>query len=163
MDTKETGKCYIGQSIQEPNQRRLEHLCNARHSPRTYHFANAIKKYGVDMFDWEVLDYANTLEQLNDLEEKYIAEYDSIKSGYNIREGGNNKLHSEESKQRMSEAQKEAHARRRANGSDTFKKHVSHLVGSGVKNKKAKLSNRATQKGRTWKLVDGKRTWMETV
>ncbi len=40
---KETGKCYIGQSIQEPNQRRLEHLCNARHSPRTYHFANAIK------------------------------------------------------------------------------------------------------------------------
>ena len=52
---------------------------------------------------------------------------------------------------------------RRANGSDTFNKTRFTSGWEWSEEQKAKLSNRATQKGRTWKLVDGKRTWMETV
>ena len=117
---KETGKSYIGQSIQDPNRRRLEHISHSKHSEKTYHFHNAIRKYGVEAFDWQVLEYASTIDKLNQLEEFYINKYNSIENGYNLREGGDNKLHSEESKKRMSEAQKAAHARRRANGGDTY-------------------------------------------
>ncbi len=165
---RETGKVYIGQSIQEPNRRRLEHISSARYTDKSYHFHNAIKKYSVEAFDWEVLDYANNLEHLNELEKKYIKEYNSIEKGYNIRQGGDNKLHSEDSKKRMSKAQKAAHARRRNNGGDGGWK---RRDGGPMKGKtfsedhkrKVGLANKGKMKGKTWKLVDGKRVWMEVM
>ncbi len=59
------------------------------------------------------------MEELNLLEEKYVNQYDSINNGFNIRQAGGNKLHSEESKQRMSDAQKAAHLQRRLEGRDS--------------------------------------------
>ena len=163
---KETGKSYIGQSIQDPNKRRLEHISHSRTSNKTYHFHNAIRKYGVESFNWEILDYADNLLQLNELEERYIKEYNSIKNGYNIREGGNNKLHSKESKQRMSDAQKFAHARRRANGGDGGWKRkdggpMNGKTCSDDHKRKVGLANKGKLKGKTWKIVNGKRVWME--
>ena len=165
---KETGKVYIGQSTQEPNRRRLEHINGARYTNKSYHFHNAIRKYGVEAFEWEVLDYANNLEHLNELEEKYIEEYNCIEEGYNIRQGGNNRLHSKESKQRMSEAQKVAHARRRANGKDGgwTRKDGGPMKGkvcSEEHKRKVGLANKGKLKGKTWKIVNGKRVWMEAV
>ena len=61
----ETGRCYIGQTIQEPNQRRLEHISGSRHTDRTYHFHNALRKYGVSAFTFEVIDTVKSLEELN--------------------------------------------------------------------------------------------------
>ncbi len=165
---KTTGKVYIGQSIQEPNQRRLEHICGSCYTDKSYHFHNAIRKYGVEAFDWEVLDYANNLEHLNELEEKYMKEYNSIEEGYNIRQGGDNRLHSEESKQRMSEAQKAAHARRRANGGDGgwTRRDGGPMKGktcSEEHKRKVGLANKGKMKGKTWKLIDSRRVWMEIV
>lgn len=114
----ETGRCYIGQTIQDPNRRRLEHIADSRHTPREYHFHNALRKYGIDAFTFEVIDTASTLEELNLLEDKYVNEFDSINNGFNIRQAGGNKLHSEESKERMREAQRKAHARRREAGTE---------------------------------------------
>jgi len=163
---KETGKSYIGQSIQDPNQRRLEHIAHSRHSDRTYHFHNAIRKYGVEAFDWEVIDYANTIEQLNYLEVFYMNKYDSINNGYNLREGGNNKLHSEESKKRISDAQKAAYKRRRELGTNTFTRTKKTKGWKWTDEQKEKLKPvqeklRKMLKNKTWKLVDGKRVWME--
>lgn len=163
---KETGKSYIGQSIQDPNRRRLEHIAHSRHSDKTYHFHNAIRKYGEDAFDWEVIAYATSIKQLNELEEFYINKYDSIKNGYNLREGGSNKVHSDESKKRMSEAQKAAHKRRKELGKDTF---VKTKKTSGWKWSNEQKENlkpvqeklRKMLKNKTWKLVNGKRVWME--
>ena len=53
---KLTGKCYIGQSIQDPNQRRLEHINDSKYTTKTYHFHNALRKYSIEAFDWEVID-----------------------------------------------------------------------------------------------------------
>lgn len=117
----ETGRCYIGQTIQDPNRRRLEHIADSRHTPREYHFHNALRKYGIDAFTFEVIDTASTLEELNLLEDKYVNEFDSINNGFNIRQAGGNKLHSEESKERMKEAQRAAHARRRESQGGTEK------------------------------------------
>jgi group I intron endonuclease len=170
---KETGKTYIGQSIQDPNQRRLEHIAHSRHSEKTYHFHNAIRKYGEESFEWEVLQYASSIDELNYLEVFYMNKYDSIENGYNLREGGNNKLHSEESKKRMSEAQKAAHKRRRELGTDTFvktrktsgwkwtDKQKDKVKGRDSWNKGLTMPNNNNLKGKTWKMINGTRVWME--
>lgn len=160
---KDSGRSYIGQTIQKPNQRRLEHICDSKYTNRTYHFHNALRLYGIDAFTFEVLAEANSLEELNLLEEKYVAEFDSIKNGFNIRQPGSNKLHSEESKKRMSEAQKAAHARRRElNGG--VEKHLLPRKHKGLtglwkfpedsKNKISK-ANKGRHKGMTWEEIYG--------
>ncbi len=155
----ESRRCYIGQSIQNPNQRRLEHICDSRHNPRTYHFHNALKKYGVDAFTWEVIDTAESLEELNLLEEKYVIKYDSINNGFNIRDPGNNKLHSEESKKRMKEAQKNAHARRRESSGDKHEKHKKHIWTTTHPNKGGTKKEAFSKGTMGWKLVNGVRVW----
>jgi group I intron endonuclease len=154
----ESSRVYIGQTIQNPNQRRLEHIANSRHTPKTYHFHNALKKYGVDAFTFEVIAEATSLTELNLLEEKYVDQYNAINNGFNIRQAGGNKLHSEESKQRMSEAQKLAHAKKKAEGRDGGWKRVD---GGPMKGKThPNKGGTTTLKGRTLMIIDGKRKWV---
>lgn len=159
---KENGKCYIGQTIQDPNRRRLEHLAHSRNSPSTYHFHNALRKYGEDAFTYEVIEECSNLAELDEREVYWMDHYDSVENGYNQRRAGEAKIHSEDSKKRMSEAQKAAHARRRAEGKDTFKKTRQATGWKWSEENKDKLRKpRPDIKGKTWKLVDGKRVWME--
>ena len=156
---KETGRCYIGQTIQEPNRRRLEHISNSRYTPKEYHFHNAIRKYGIESFTFEVIDSATSLDEMNLLEEKYVEKFDSISNGFNVRQPGGNRLHSEESKKRMSEAQKAAHARRRAEGKDGGWKRAD---GGPMKGKThPNKGGTSSLKGKTLKMIDGKRRWVE--
>lgn len=158
----ETGRSYIGQTIQDPKQRKYEHLCNSKHTPRTYHFHNALKKYGASSFSFEVIATAASLEELNILEGKYIEEFDSINNGFNIRNGGGNKTHNSESIERMKLAQKAAHARRRAqnNGVEKTRPHKKHIFTSPGTNlgKTYEWKNKGT-KG--WKLENGVRVWYQ--
>lgn len=154
----ESSRVYIGQTIQNPNQRRLEHIANSKHTPKTYHFHNALKKYGVDAFTFEVIAEATSLTELNLLEEKYVDQYNAINNGFNIRQAGGNKLHSEESKQRMSEAQKLAHAKKKAEGRDGGWKRID---GGPMKGKThPNKGGTTTLKGRTLMIIDGKRKWV---
>jgi group I intron endonuclease len=155
----ESGRSYIGQTIQDPNQRRLEHIADSRHTTRGYHFHSALRKYGIDSFSFEVIAEASTLEELNSLEEKYVEQYDSIVNGFNIRQAGGNKLHSEESKKRMSEAQKAAHAKRRLEGIDGGwkRKDGGPMKGKPHPNK----GGTSSLKGKTLKMIDGKKRWVE--
>lgn len=157
----ESGRSYIGQTIQDPNQRRLEHIADSRYTTKEYHFHNALRKYGINSFTFEVIANAADLDELNLLEEQYVNRYDSINNGFNIRQAGGNKLHSEESKKRMSVAQKDAHARRKAEGRDTFVKtrKTSGWTRSEEQKAKLKLLDKSHCKGRTWKLMDGVRVW----
>lgn len=118
----ESNRCYIGQTIQDPNIRRLEHLSRARCNKGAFHLHRAIRLYGENAFLFEVIAEATTLDELNLLEQQFIKQFDSIKNGFNMREGGGNKKHSQESIGRMKESQKAAHARRRSQGRDTFTK-----------------------------------------
>ena len=106
----ETGRVYVGQTIQDANNRRLGHLAAARGTKRTNKLYNAIRKYGEDSFVFEVIATADTLEELNQLEVKYIKEYDSIANGFNLREGGDNKTHSPESIEKMRKVHLARHA-----------------------------------------------------
>jgi len=156
---KETGRCYIGQTIQDPNRRRLEHIADSRHTPKTYHFHNALKKYGIDTFTFEVIAEATSLTELNLLEEKYVDQYDAINNGFNIRQAGGNKLHSTESKQRMSEAQKAAHANRRELNGDKHEKHKKHIWTTAHPNKGGTKREAFSKGTLTWKLENGVRVF----
>jgi group I intron endonuclease len=163
----ETGKCYIGQTIQDPNRRRLEHIADSRHTTKTYHFHNALRKYGIDAFTFEVIDSTETLEDLNKLEEKYVLLFDSINNGYNIRNPGDNKTHNPASIERMRESQRKAHARRRSLGTDSWTRSDGGPMNGKKQSQDAKEKMKLAHlesthcRGKTWKLIDGKRVWLE--
>lgn len=87
VTNKINGKCYIGKTTQSLESRKEKHLKNVRKGISTK-FYNAIRKYGIDNFVWKTLDISTDTASLNLLEKKYILEYDSFNSGYNMTTGG---------------------------------------------------------------------------
>jgi len=85
---KVSGKCYIGQTVKTLENRIYHHISNSKSAIHKSIFHNALKSYGSDNFEWEVIATADTKEQLNELEIYYITKYDSINTGYNMVEGG---------------------------------------------------------------------------
>lgn len=103
------GKIYIGQTIRTLEERFTEHKRNKKSL-----ISKAFKKYGIENFTIEQIDTAESIDELNELEFKYIREYDCITpNGYNQCEGGGNTFgyhHSDESKQKMSQNKKGKYA-----------------------------------------------------
>ncbi len=88
-------KSYIGQSYR-PYGRMLDHLTGSEEGSSA--IQDDLLNYPPDSWQWEILDNndddGGTLfeisnnARLNDLERKYIRQYDSICNGYNIMPGG---------------------------------------------------------------------------
>lgn len=99
------GKIYIGQTVRTLEERLSEHK-----RKKVSLISKAFDKYGFENFTVEQIDSAESIDELNELEFKYIREYDSITpNGYNQCEGGGNTFgyhHSEKSKQKMSQNKK---------------------------------------------------------
>jgi len=87
---KINNKIYIGQTTQSLEDRIYFHKYRAYNELNVTHthFINAIRKYGINNFIWEVIDEANTQEELNEKEIYWIKYYNSIENGYNIQPGG---------------------------------------------------------------------------
>lgn len=85
------GKCYIGQTRHSLEHRKTIHLMCAKKGVET-HFYQAIRKYGEENFEWEIICSTNDKKRLNELETFYITKYDSIKHGYNMVDGGDNNI-----------------------------------------------------------------------
>lgn len=81
-------KIYIGQTINTLKQRIYQHKSDAKLRNNNIKFFNAILKYGINNFVWEIIDYAKTIEHLDKLEKNYINKYNTIKDGYNSKLGG---------------------------------------------------------------------------
>ena len=91
VTNKENNKVYIGQTIQTLQERKNKHYYKARQEDEyNTHFINALRKYPEDSFIWEIIDNANSQEELNNKEKKWIDYYNSIKEGYNTKDGGQN-------------------------------------------------------------------------
>lgn len=87
----ETGKCYIGQSIDIAN-RWTQHICAAKYESDNNKFYNALRKYGYENFTYEVIEEcSNDQEVLDDRERYWIEYYHSYENGYNSTRGGQNK------------------------------------------------------------------------
>jgi len=100
VTNKENGKVYIGQTTQPFEVRKAQH----EYGHGAFYFGNALKKYD---FDWEIIKECSSIDELNKMEEYFIKKYKSNikKFGYNLRSGGSNSLHSEETKKKMNIAQ----------------------------------------------------------
>ena len=105
---KINGKVYIGQTVRTFEERMGEH--KRKHGKGV---DQAIDKYGENNFTYEIIDYADSLEALNELEIYYIQYFDClVPNGYNLCLGGGNTKgyhHTEESKELMSKKHKGTH------------------------------------------------------
>lgn len=88
VTNKENKKSYIGQTTQEPEVRWYHHLEDASLGS-DLKFHRALRKYGKDGFDWEIIETVEP-EKLNEREKYWIAFYDSFHNGYNSTIGGDN-------------------------------------------------------------------------
>ena len=74
ITNKINGKVYIGQTIRPVEYRFNRHMNDALHNVLDTHFARAIRKYGVgpDIWELQIIDNAQTQEELNQKEQKWI-------------------------------------------------------------------------------------------
>ena len=103
IKNKIDNKIYIGQTIQDLDDRWKQHL--KKHSNCRY-LKSAFKKYGVDNFEFQLvcITFDNCLD---DMEIKYIERYNClVPNGYNLRLGGNSGRHNEETKRKIGDALK---------------------------------------------------------
>jgi len=95
---RESGRRYVGLTKATWRQRWNRHVYSANRgkgAPRFSHFANAIRKYGKDAFDHEVLEVCHTLEEANEREQHWIWTYDTRNPlrGFNLAPGGTHVPH----------------------------------------------------------------------
>jgi group I intron endonuclease len=103
VNTK-TGKVYIGFDSNWPNRVRIHKSASKN---QDYKFYRAIRKYGWDNFDHVIVSYFKDLDTLSKAEDYWIRATDSIKNGYNSRDGGRDSfVTTEETKQKLSESAK---------------------------------------------------------
>ena len=103
------GKVYIGQTTKTLAQRKADHAYRAKKNDKRTHFQIAILEHGgVNSFQWDEIDQANTAAELNAKEKQWIAycKANDLRYGYNITEGGQNPKHTEETRKKIGDAHK---------------------------------------------------------
>ncbi|MGM7722533.1 helix-turn-helix domain-containing protein [Metabacillus sp. Hm71] len=90
---KVNGKIYVGQTIQVFKNRKKQHRVVAYNpEAKNYNskFYRAIRKYGWDVFEWKVIDKADTQGELDNKEKYWISHFNCLDDsfGYNQQEGG---------------------------------------------------------------------------
>jgi group I intron endonuclease len=81
---KLNGMIYIGQTTVGLSVRKKKHIRDSRKDNTRIFFHRAINKYGIDNFSWEIIEYCNSKDELDDMEFHYIIQYDSFDNGYNM-------------------------------------------------------------------------------
>lgn len=94
ITNQKNGKVYIGQTIKTLQARFNRHKTDALNNVIDTHFARAIRYYGIENFIPEVIDTAESQEELTQKEQYWIHYYNSIEEGYNetdatLKSGGN--------------------------------------------------------------------------
>ena len=97
-------KSYVGQTLGKFDTRKRRHLYKAD-GGNDSHFHRALRKYGVDAFNWRVLEEGIVETRLDGREDLWIDFYDSLNNGYNMKRAGSRGSHTTESRQKLSAAQ----------------------------------------------------------
>ena len=174
-------KSYIGFTKKNPSKRLIEHK-SAVNTGSDYALHEAMRKYGVDNFKFEIVYQSwDKHHTLNIMEPYFIKEHNSFisENGYNMTYGGQggmlDKIHSEKTREKMSSAWTEERKRKcsrrmmlnNPSKSETVKQKMSLAkIGKSPPNKGKKcnwvsIHNKAKFTGRSW-IKDpetGKRVW----
>lgn len=86
---KSNGKIYIGKTSGKLKIRVYNHIADARNGKQTI-FARALRKYGLEGFDIEIIFEGKSDEEILGKEREFIAKFKSNNSrfGYNLTDGG---------------------------------------------------------------------------
>lgn len=102
-------KVYIGQTTNTLKERIRNYYNEVKWQSESRPIISAMSKYGIEHFHFEIIkDNISTKQELDNEERKFIQLYQSLisQNGYNVELGGNsNGKHSQETKQKISEAQ----------------------------------------------------------
>jgi group I intron endonuclease len=102
IENKVNGKIYIGQTL-DFSKRKWEHLKrNDRHN--CHRLNNAINKHGKENFNMDIFHICDSQDEANEMEIYWIDRMRNTLGKdfvYNIKDGGKNGNHSEETKQKM--------------------------------------------------------------
>ena len=143
---KITGKIYIGQTTHTLDKRIKGHIKESKiESNRP--FMLSINKYGEDNFEFETIDSANNLDELNNKEIYWINFYNSVSpNGYNVTGGGQGKkmISTKELSKIISEGLKNSEKWQKTKNSEEYKlKMKKYFIGS---NKDKKFSQEHKEK-----------------
>ena len=83
-------KCYIGQSRNIHNRWHDHKTVNSKDKEYEYPLYRAFRKYGLNNFTFEIIEFVDDVSLLNEREIYWIKYYDSYYNGYNLTSGGNN-------------------------------------------------------------------------
>ena len=127
------------------------------------YFCNSLRKYGWDSFMWEVIDYAETLEELKRKEMYWINYYKSFvgfsdSNGYNLTLGGDGGAGVIWTDERRKNKSKQTREWYKKNGySDNSKKKQSESMKKHYRENGSKLTGRLGEKCGGSKLTDRER------
>ena len=149
------GKAYIGFTSGSLEKRQKAHYQTAFYTKTNRSFPNALRKYGWDKFEWDILYQSTDIyHTLNEMEPFFIKEHETYTKGYNRSTGGEgpkNVIISEETRKKMSAAKK---------GKPSWNKGRKHSPESIEKMRLAKLGKKhseATKKKMS--LVERDHSW----
>jgi group I intron endonuclease len=101
-----TGKQYVGQTLQKDIETRWNQHRKLRKTMLGRYILSAYQKYGIDNFNFKIICICFD-QACNDLEEMYIKKFNTLSpNGYNLKTGGRNSKHSQESKDLISQNRK---------------------------------------------------------
>lgn len=124
------GKKYVGYTTKSLKERIRGHLYKSKNKNDKHYFylfKSAIRKYGIESFEWEVLSNCSSIDDCCKKEKLYIKELNTISpNGYNTTEGGNGGIQSKDTKFKISESVKKYWSENKQNhhwyGSDSEKR-----------------------------------------
>lgn len=108
ITNKVNGLIYIGKTTKNLDERRKAHL-NAARNNSSARIHSAMREFGFDNFEFTLLDTADDIDTLNELEIYYINKFNStdLSIGYNDHEGGDiNMMHSDRIREKHSDSMK---------------------------------------------------------
>ena len=137
---KINGKKYVGQTYKDPEDR----WRNGKGYKTSPYFYKAIKKYGWDNFEHEIVASNLTKEEADNFEKLLINKLNLMQHeyGYNLKEGGTGGKFSDSTIQKMSESHSgEKHHMYGKHLSEQTKKKISETLMGGRKNVDDKCSD----------------------
>ncbi len=105
IENKVNGKKYIGQSADILQRLRKHKECLLRNEHKNQYLQNSWNKYGEFSFEFDIVEQCSE-DETNNKEIYYIEFYKSMynENGYNIEDGGNHPTVSQETREKISQA-----------------------------------------------------------
>jgi group I intron endonuclease len=104
-------KKYVGYTTKSLNERIKMHHNKSKNKNNNHYFyvfQSALRKYGLDNFKWDILFETDVLNEVLEMEVKYISELNTLSpSGYNMNKGGLGGIPNDDVKLKISNSLKE--------------------------------------------------------